>query len=33
VISHLPELTARLPGCIRVDKGLGESTWTVERVG
>ena len=33
IISHIPELTARLPGCIRVDKGLGESTWVVERVG
>jgi DNA repair protein SbcC/Rad50 len=33
IISHIPELTARLPGCIRVEKGLGESTWVVERVG
>jgi exonuclease SbcC len=33
IISHLPELTARLPGCIRVDKGMGESKWVVERVG
>ena len=33
IISHIPELTARMPGCIRVDKGLGESTWVVERVG
>jgi exonuclease SbcC len=33
IISHIPELSARLPGCIRVEKGLGESTWAVERVG
>ncbi len=33
VISHRPELTERLPGCIRVDKGVGESTWVLERVG
>jgi len=33
IISHLPDLTARLPGCIRVDKGMGESKWIVERVG
>jgi exonuclease SbcC len=33
VISHRPELTDRLPGCIRIDKGVGESTWLVERVG
>ena len=25
VISHRPELTDRLPGCIRVEKGTGES--------
>ena len=33
VISHRPELTDRLPGCIRVHKGAGESTWQLERVG
>ncbi|HEY0874443.1 MAG TPA: AAA family ATPase [Vicinamibacterales bacterium] len=33
VISHRPELTDRLPGCIRVIKGVGESTWTLERAG
>jgi exonuclease SbcC len=33
VISHRRELTERLPGCIRVDKGIGESRWSVERVG
>jgi exonuclease SbcC len=33
VISHRPELTERLPGCIRVEKGVGESSWVVERVG
>jgi DNA repair protein SbcC/Rad50 len=33
VISHRRELTERLPGCIRVDKGIGESRWYVERVG
>ena len=33
VISHRPELTERLPGCIRVVKGAGESTWQLERVG
>jgi DNA repair protein SbcC/Rad50 len=33
VISHRPELTERLPGCIRVNKGIGESSWIVERVG
>lgn len=33
VISHRPELTDRLPGCIRVIKGSGESSWMLERVG
>ena len=33
VISHRPELTDRLPGCIRVEKGTGESRWVLERVG
>ncbi len=33
VISHRPELTERLPGCIRVVKGAGESTWLLERQG
>jgi exonuclease SbcC len=33
VISHRPELTDRLPGCIRVNKGTGESNWILERVG
>jgi len=33
VISHRPELTDRLPGCIRIDKGAGESRWILERVG
>lgn len=33
VISHRPELTERLPGCIRVVKGAGESTWRLERQG
>lgn len=33
VISHRPELTDRLPGCVRVDKGAGESRWILERVG
>ncbi len=33
VISHRPELTERLPGCIRVTKGAGESRWALERVG
>ena len=33
VISHRPELTDRLPGCIRIEKGVGESRWAVERVG
>ena len=33
VISHRPELTDRLPGCIRVNKGTGESSWVLERVG
>jgi exonuclease SbcC len=33
VISHRPELTDRLPGCIRVEKGTGESHWVLERVG
>lgn len=33
VISHRPELTDRLPGCIRVSKGVGESSWILERVG
>ena len=33
VISHRPELTDRLPGCIRVVKGAGESTWRLERQG
>ncbi|MBS1816691.1 MAG: AAA family ATPase [Acidobacteria bacterium] len=33
VISHRTELTERLPGCIRVMKGAGESSWFLERVG
>lgn len=33
VISHRPELTDRLPGCIRVNKGTGESSWSLERIG
>ncbi|MEQ1730151.1 MAG: SbcC/MukB-like Walker B domain-containing protein, partial [Vicinamibacterales bacterium] len=33
VISHRPELTERLPGCVRVVKGAGESTWLLERQG
>jgi exonuclease SbcC len=33
VISHRPELTDRLPGCLRVNKGIGESQWILERVG
>ncbi len=33
VISHRPELTERLPGCIRVLKGAGESRWIRERTG
>jgi exonuclease SbcC len=33
VISHRPELTDRLPGCIRVNKGTGESNWVRERIG
>jgi DNA repair protein SbcC/Rad50 len=33
VISHRPELTERLPGCIRVVKGAGESSWLLERQG
>ena len=34
VISHRPELTERLPGCIRVARtGPGESRWTLERAG
>lgn len=33
VISHRPELTDRLPGCIRINKGIGESSWVLERVG
>jgi DNA repair protein SbcC/Rad50 len=33
VISHRPELTDRLPGCIRVNKAIGESAWLLEREG
>ena len=33
VISHRPELTDRLPGCIRIEKGVGESRWVLERIG
>ncbi|HEX5370483.1 MAG TPA: SMC family ATPase [Dehalococcoidia bacterium] len=33
VISHRPELTDRLPGCVRVNKGTGESNWVLERIG
>jgi DNA repair protein SbcC/Rad50 len=33
IISHRPELTDRLPGCIVVEKGVGESRWSVEREG
>ena len=33
VISHRAELTDRMPGCIRIDKGAGESRWVMERAG
>ena len=33
VISHRQELTERLPGVIRIEKGNGESKWVVERAG
>ena len=33
VISHRAELTDRLPGCIRIEKGAGESRWVLERAG
>lgn len=33
VISHIDGLTDRLPGCIAIDQGQGESTWRVERFG
>ena len=33
VISHRAELTDRLPGLIRIEKGAGESRWVLERVG
>ncbi len=34
VISHRPEITERLPGCVRVVKAAaGASTWVLERVG
>jgi exonuclease SbcC len=33
VISHRAELTDRLPGLIRIEKGAGESRWVMERAG
>ena len=33
VISHRADLTDRMPGCIRIDKGAGESRWVLERAG
>lgn len=33
IISHRPELTDRLPGCVVVEKGVGESRWLIERIG
>ena len=33
VISHREELTDRLPGLVRVEKGAGESRWRMERAG
>ena len=33
IITHIRDLTERLPGCIEVEKGLGQSRWQVARVG
>jgi DNA repair protein SbcC/Rad50 len=33
IITHIRELTERLPGCIEIEKGLGQSRWQVARVG
>lgn len=33
IISHVPELTERLPGCIRIVGDGGVSSWSVDRVG
>jgi exonuclease SbcC len=33
IITHIRDLTERLPGCIEVEKGQGESRWAVARVG
>lgn len=33
IITHIRDLTERLPGCIEIEKGLGQSRWQVARVG
>jgi exonuclease SbcC len=33
IITHIRELTERLPGCIEIEKGLGQSRWQLARVG
>lgn len=33
IITHIRELTERLPGCIEIDKGQGQSRWQLARVG
>lgn len=33
IITHIRDLTERLPGCIEIDKGLGQSRWQLGRVG
>jgi exonuclease SbcC len=33
IITHIRDLTERLPGCIEIEKGLGQSRWQLARVG
>jgi exonuclease SbcC len=33
IITHIRDLTERLPGCIEIDKGQGQSRWQLARVG
>ena len=33
IITHIRALTERLPGCIEIDKGQGQSRWQLARVG
>lgn len=33
IITHIRDLTERLPGCIEIEKGQGQSQWQLARVG